>query len=337
MRIAILGAGGGLGRNVVDAARAAKHEVVALVRDPGRAELPDEVTTVAGDAARIDDVERAMTGADATLFCVNPPLATWLTTFRPLLECAIAAARRTNTRLVFPANVWIYGPGRTGDLVGESRTPSPTSQRGGLRAEMEQRIAAAGIRYAMVRLPEFYGPSVVTLTARVFRAALADRRALWPGPTEVAIELVYMPDAARVLAGGAHDATEFRRARIQGGGPQAAPVRGAAVAADGGGRFPRDRTRRGRRRPCVDASDPARRHELRRALRRNPPDASRGRDRDDARVASCASATAPPGVTADLAGEIELHHVKATRPTRPRACRTTNRGRSTMPSVLLVG
>ncbi len=199
MRIAILGAGGGLGRNVVDAARAAKHEVVALVRDPGRAELPDEVTTVAGDAARIDDVERAMTGADATLFCVNPPLATWLTTFRPLLECAIAAARRTNTRLVFPANVWIYGPGRTGDLVGESRTPSPTSQRGGLRAEMEQRIAAAGIRYAMVRLPEFYGPSVVTLTARVFRAALADRRALWPGPTEVAIELVYMPDAARVL------------------------------------------------------------------------------------------------------------------------------------------
>jgi nucleoside-diphosphate-sugar epimerase len=29
--IAVLGAGGGLGRNVVDAARAAKHDVVALV------------------------------------------------------------------------------------------------------------------------------------------------------------------------------------------------------------------------------------------------------------------------------------------------------------------
>jgi nucleoside-diphosphate-sugar epimerase len=81
----------------------------------------------------------------------------------------------------------------------ESRAPSPTSQRGKLRAEMEQQIRAAGIRYAMVRLPEFYGPSVVSLTARVFRAALADRRALWPGPLEVAIELVYMPDAARVL------------------------------------------------------------------------------------------------------------------------------------------
>lgn len=38
MRIAVLGAGGGLGRNVVGAARAAKHDVVALVRDPKRAE-----------------------------------------------------------------------------------------------------------------------------------------------------------------------------------------------------------------------------------------------------------------------------------------------------------
>ena len=199
MRIAVLGAGGGLGRNVVDAARAAKHDVVALVRDPKRAELPDDVTTLVGDATRVDDVVRAMTGADATMFCVNPALATWLTTFLPLLERAIAAARQTNTRLLFPANVWIYGPGRADELVTESRMPSPTSQRGKLRAEMERQIRAAGIRYAMVRLPEFYGPSVSSLTTRVFRAALAGRRTLWPGPLEVAIELVYMPDAARAL------------------------------------------------------------------------------------------------------------------------------------------
>ena len=94
MRIAVLGAGGGLGRNVVDAALAAKHDVVALVRDPKRAALPEGVTTVVGDAIRVDDAVRAMTGADAAMFCVNPPFATWLTTFRPLLQCAIAAARQ---------------------------------------------------------------------------------------------------------------------------------------------------------------------------------------------------------------------------------------------------
>src|ERR1700730_1142795 len=106
MRIAVLGAGGGLGRNVVDAARAAKHDVVALVRDPKRAELPDDVTTVVGDATHVDDVVRAMAGADATMFCVNPPFATWLTTFPPLLACAIAAARKTNTRLVRTHEAW---------------------------------------------------------------------------------------------------------------------------------------------------------------------------------------------------------------------------------------
>jgi uncharacterized protein YbjT (DUF2867 family) len=40
MRIAVLGAGGGLGRNVVDTALAERHDVVALVRDPKKAELP---------------------------------------------------------------------------------------------------------------------------------------------------------------------------------------------------------------------------------------------------------------------------------------------------------
>ena len=46
---------------------------------------------------------------------------------------------------------------------------------------------------------EFYGPSVNSLTTRVIRAALDDGRVLWPGPLDVAIELVYMPDAARAL------------------------------------------------------------------------------------------------------------------------------------------
>ncbi len=199
MKIAVLGAGGGLGRNVVDAAGAAGHQVVALVRDPRRVELPARVTTVAGDATRADDVARAMDGADATMFCVNPPFATWMTTFPPLLEAAIAAARKTGTRLIFPANVWIYGPGRAGELIGETHAAAPTSKRGTLRAAMELDLRGAGIRHAMVRLPEFYGPSVTTLTARVFRAALAGERTLWPGRLDAAIELVYMPDAARAL------------------------------------------------------------------------------------------------------------------------------------------
>lgn len=198
-RIAILGAGGGLGRNVVDAARAAGHHVVALVRDPARAQLPSDVEVALGDATVIRDLERAMAGADATMFCVNPPFASWLTTFPPLLTAAIAAARSTGSRLIFPANVWIYGPGVPGELVDEVRAPSPTSQRGRLRAELEHTLRTAGVPHALVRLPEFYGPSVTTLTARIIRAAMAGDRAYWPGPLDLPIELSFMPDAARAL------------------------------------------------------------------------------------------------------------------------------------------
>jgi len=199
MKIAVLGAGGGLGRNVVEAALTARHEVVALVRDAKRAELPAAVAVFAGDATRIDDVARAMDGADATMFCVNPPFATWLTTFQPLLDAALAGAKRTGTRLIFPANAWIYGPGHRGELVDEVRAATPASKRGALRAQMEEQIRAAGIRYAMIRLPEFYGPSVTTLTGRVFRAAMNGARTFWPGRLEAEVELVYMPDAARTL------------------------------------------------------------------------------------------------------------------------------------------
>lgn len=205
MRIAVLGAGGGLGRNVVDAALAANHEVVALVRDPKRADLPAAVTAVIGDASNVDDVVRASESADATMYCVNPPIATWLTAFPPLIETAIEAARRTRSRLVFPANVWVYGRGRPGVLIDEARVPSPISSRGVLRARMEQAIRDAPIAYSIVRLPEFYGPSVVTLTAYPFRAALAGKRARWPGPLDVEVELVYMPDAGKALVAVAAD------------------------------------------------------------------------------------------------------------------------------------
>ncbi len=199
MKLAVLGAAGGLGRNVVDAALAAGHAVVALVRDPARADLPAEVTTVVGDATRAEDVSRTMAGADAAAYCVNPPLASWLQTFRPLLEAAIEGARTSGARLIFPANVWIYGPGGRGERIDESRAANPTSRRGELRASMEQAIRDAGIRHALIRLPEFYGPSVTTLTARPIYAALKNRRTLWPGVLDADVEFVFMPDAARAL------------------------------------------------------------------------------------------------------------------------------------------
>jgi nucleoside-diphosphate-sugar epimerase len=199
MKTLVLGAGGGLGRNVVDGAARAGHEVRAFVRQVRGDLLPANVQVIEGDATRQEDVTRALEGVDAAYFCLNPRFARWLDDFPPLLATAMVAARETGARLVFPANVWIYGPGQPGRLVAETRPPSPTSQRGRLRADMEQTFRDSGCRFCMVRLPEFYGPHVVTLTAQVFRAALGGARTLWPGPLDVEVEFVFMPDAAEAL------------------------------------------------------------------------------------------------------------------------------------------
>lgn len=71
MRIAVLGAAGGLGRSVVDAACMAGHDVVALVRDASRAQLPSNVSTVIGDARSIENVARTMNGTGAAVFCIT--------------------------------------------------------------------------------------------------------------------------------------------------------------------------------------------------------------------------------------------------------------------------
>jgi len=199
MKVVILGAGGGLGRNVVDAAARAGHDVRAFGRQIRGEPLPPPARRLTGDATRQGDVTRALEGVDIAYFCLNPRFARWLDDFPPLLATSIAAARETGVRLVFPANVWVYGPGQPGMLVAESRAPSPTSQRGRLRAAMEQTLRDSGCRFCMVRLPEFYGPHVVTLTAHAFRAALRGARTLWPGPLDVEVEFVFMPDAAQAL------------------------------------------------------------------------------------------------------------------------------------------
>lgn len=130
VRMTVLGAAGGLGRNVVEAAARAGHKVRALVRQMRVDPFPSAVEVVQGDAFRQNDVNRALQGVDATYFCLNPRFSRWLEDFPPLLSTTIVAARETGTRLVFPANVWIYGPGRPGQMVDETRAPSPTSQRG---------------------------------------------------------------------------------------------------------------------------------------------------------------------------------------------------------------
>jgi nucleoside-diphosphate-sugar epimerase len=199
-RILITGVTGSLGANVVQQAVARGLKVRALVRNPADLKVRDGVELVQGDALDPIRLTQALEGRDALFHLVNVPFGdAWIRTTADLLEAAIGACDHTGARLVFPGNVWIYGRGIAGDTVPESRAPSPCSNLGRARLAKEERLRDSGVRHVIVRLPEFYGPHVQTLTGPPLKSIVGGRTGRWFGPPNVAVEFVFMPDAARVL------------------------------------------------------------------------------------------------------------------------------------------
>lgn len=199
--LAVLGAAGGLGSACVRAALAAGHGARALLRTPRPGLFPAEARVVSCDARDAQSIVRAAEGCSALLCCVNAPLARWQTDMPQMLESALAACRTLGARLVFPGNVWSYGPGTPGVLVDESRPLSPSSNKGRVRARMQQQMADSGAAWVIARLPEFYGPNVANpLMGGPFRAALAGKPVTWlGGPLDVRVEYLYVQDGARAM------------------------------------------------------------------------------------------------------------------------------------------
>lgn len=68
MKLAVLGATGSVGRELVTQALAAGHEVIALVREqPMPGEIDDRVALVLGNAKSAEAVERTVAGSDAVV------------------------------------------------------------------------------------------------------------------------------------------------------------------------------------------------------------------------------------------------------------------------------
>jgi putative NADH-flavin reductase len=75
MHLFILGATGGIGRALVDQASRAGHRVTAFVRSPGKlGNPPQAVRVVQGDPRNESQLRDAMTGCDAVLSALGPPI-----------------------------------------------------------------------------------------------------------------------------------------------------------------------------------------------------------------------------------------------------------------------
>jgi nucleoside-diphosphate-sugar epimerase len=205
----VIGVTGGIGGEVARALRLRGWQVRGLVRDPAqalrRAVGAGNINLVAGDAMREADVITAALGARIIFHGANPPgYKNWRGLAIPMLRNSIMAARASGARLIFPGNVYNFGPD-AGAVITEDSPQNPLTRKGRIRVEMETMLAAAvpdGVRSMIIRAGDFFGPRQ---PASWFKNAMVKpgrplRAVVYPGVPNAGHAWAYLPDLAATIA-----------------------------------------------------------------------------------------------------------------------------------------
>jgi nucleoside-diphosphate-sugar epimerase len=222
----VFGAAGALGAVVVRRLTAEDKPVRIVVRDVERARkvLPPSADIVTGDATDAESVPTACRNASIIYHCVNVPYSKWMAVMPTVTDNILMGARDAKARLVFPGNVYGYGPFQTIPAT-EDHPLAATSKKGLLRITLERKLMDAhrsgDIRLVIPRFPDYYGPNVTNkLVAPIFEAALAGKKASWLGELDVPHDLVYIDDAAAAcVLLGATESAYGQAWHVPGAGP----------------------------------------------------------------------------------------------------------------------
>jgi nucleoside-diphosphate-sugar epimerase len=204
----VIGATGGAGYAVAVALRRHGWHIRAMHRDPKRAQSSmrdapiDE--WVRGDAMSEANVCAAADGVGLIFHGANPPgYKRWRELAIPMLAHSIAAAKASGARLVFPGNVYNFGPD-AGRVVNEASPQNPVTRKGAVRVEMEQMLAAAakdGARSIVVRAGDFLSSSGGSwLCAVMVKPGVPLKKVTYPGTPSVGHAWAYLPDFAETIA-----------------------------------------------------------------------------------------------------------------------------------------
>jgi len=198
-RILVLGGAGRLGHAAGEAFRIAGWDVTSLVR-PGAAHRAPRGTKIVETIDRRVAVEAAR-GKDVVLHALNPVFKNWRRMALPHAYAAIEAAEAAGATLLFPGNLYNYGASMPG-VIDEATPMAPTTRKGGIRVEIEQRMQEAserGMRTIILRAGDFFGSGRGAWFDLVIAKQLARREITYPGPLDVLHEWAYVPDLAAAM------------------------------------------------------------------------------------------------------------------------------------------
>jgi len=181
-------------------------QVRALARDPKRLmqAWPTEVEWVEGDALDAGTVSKAAQGMRLIVHAVSPPqYRNWRKWAVPMLANAIDASVQAGARLIFPGNVYNYGPD-AGGVVREDSPQHPVTRKGAIRVEMEGMLRTAveerGLRALVVRAGDYFGSTAATSAfAQVILPTKPGAPVRYLGDFEVGHSWAYLPDLAEAI------------------------------------------------------------------------------------------------------------------------------------------
>ena len=202
----VIGATGGIGGAVARALVGQAWQVTAMHRDPAKAAAASDlagIEWVKGDAMREADVVASSEGASIIFHGANPPgYQKWRELALPMLAHSIAAARAGSARLVFPGNVYNFGPD-AGPVIDEASPQNPKTRKGAVRVEMErmlERAAGQGTRSLVVRAGDFLSSSGGSwFSAAMVKAGRPLKSVTYPGNREAGHAWAYLPDLAETI------------------------------------------------------------------------------------------------------------------------------------------
>lgn len=202
----VIGAGGGFGGAMTTSLLEAGWTVTALARRPRqfRFDGHQRFSVVEGDALDSSAVTAAARSMDVIVQGFNAPYQKWRRQWPAANAAAMRGARSSGATILFPGNIYNYGP-EDGRIFREDSPQRPVTRKGRLRKELELRLAedaaASGYRVIVLRAGDYFAPHANGWMPELILKSLAKGIVTYPGPLDIGHSWAYLPDLARAGAG----------------------------------------------------------------------------------------------------------------------------------------
>ncbi|HEY3818005.1 MAG TPA: NAD-dependent epimerase/dehydratase family protein [Polyangiaceae bacterium] len=157
-----------------------------------------------GDVSDLSFAGEATRGATVVYDCVNPAYDRWVELLPPMRRGILHGTVKSGAKLVQLDNLYMYGAPE--GPITETTPMAPVSRKGELRARLAEETLVAsrrdGLRVAMLRASDFYGPEFLAATIfgpHFYDRVLAGKSALCQGDPDMPHTYSYGPDVARAM------------------------------------------------------------------------------------------------------------------------------------------